>query len=45
MREEFLYEVFLKIKKSYDALDRQCCMNILVMYGIVPQEERVLRLY
>ena len=30
MREEVLYEVFLGLNNSYDALDREKCMDILV---------------
>ena len=30
MREEVLYEVFLDLQKSYDALEQEYCMEILV---------------
>ena len=45
MREEVLYEVFLDLKKSYDALDRERCMDIMVSYGIGPCTDRILSLY
>ena len=45
MREEVLYEVFLDLRKSYDALDREQCMDILVGYGIGTRTERLLCLY
>ena len=30
MREEVLYETLLDLHKAYDALDRVCCMEILM---------------
>ena len=45
MGEEVLYEVFLEFQNSYDALDLERCMDILVGYGIGPRMERVFRLY
>ena len=42
MREEFLYEVFIELQKSYDALDMEWCLEILVRYGIVPRMDRFL---
>ena len=29
----------------YDALDRHRCLNILTVYGLVPQEIWILRMY
>ena len=37
MKDYFLYEVLLDIIKSYDALDWERCMEILVLYCIRPQ--------
>ena len=37
MKEEFLYEVFLNLRKAYDVLDLDKCMEILVGYGLGPQ--------
>ena len=34
MMEEFLYEVFMDIRKAYDALYQERYMDILVGYGI-----------
>ena len=45
MREEFLYELFLDLRNSYDALEREWCMEIIVGYGVGPQTERNLRHY
>ena len=44
-REEILYEVFLDLRKAYDALDRERCMEILVGYGVGPRIERIIRHY
>ena len=35
--EEVLYEIFLDLHKAYDSLDLGRCINILVIYGVVPQ--------
>ena len=45
MREEVLYKVFLNLRKAYDELDRERCMEILVGYGVGPRTERILRQY
>ena len=37
IREEVIYKIFLYLHKSYDALDRGFCLNILEAYGMVPQ--------
>ena len=36
MREEVLYKIFLYLRKVYDALDRERCLNILVAYWVRP---------
>ena len=43
MREEFIYEVFLDLKKAYDALYWEICLEILLAYGVGPQIEQILR--
>ena len=45
MREEFLYDIFLDIYKSYDTLDRDYFLNILEVYGVGPWALRLLRSY
>ena len=45
MREEVLYKVFLNLRKAYDELDRERCMEILMGYGVGPRTERILRQY
>ena len=38
LREEVLKEIFLDIQKTYDDLDRNRCLEILVAYGVGPQD-------
>ena len=38
MREEVLYEIFLDLYKSYDALDHGRCLEILAAYILSPQD-------
>ena len=45
MKEEVLYDIFLDIHKSYDALDRNRCLDILVAYRVVPCALRLLWRY
>ena len=45
MREEVLYIIFLDLHKSYDALDRSRCLEILEGDGVGPQECRLLETY
>ena len=45
MREKVLYEFLLDLRKAYDALDREHCMEIIVSYGVVPQTEILLHHY
>ena len=45
IREEVLYELFLDLRKTYDALDRRICMEILVGYEVGPRMDRILRHY
>ena len=44
-REEVFYNIFLDLRKSYKELDRECCLEILVVCGIGPRIDRVLRFY
>ena len=34
MREKVLHSIFIDLHKSYNALDRDICMDILVGYGL-----------
>ena len=45
MREEVLYVTFLDLTKSYDALDRSRCLEILEGYGVGPSARRLLTIY
>ena len=36
LREEVLYVIILDLHKSYDALDRSRCLEILEGYGVGP---------
>ena len=45
MREEVLYVIFLDLTKSYDALDRSRCLEILEDYGVGPSTKRLLTTY
>ena len=43
MREAVLFEVFLDIRKAYDALDRERILDLLTAYGFDPRTVRLLR--
>ena len=43
MREEDLYYVFLDLKKAYDAMDREWCLEIILAYGVRPWMTLLLR--
>ena len=45
MKEEVLYMIFLDLTKSYDALDRSRCLEILEGYGVGPNARRLLTNY
>ena len=45
VREEVLYEVFLDLRKAYDTLEWERCMEILVGYRVGPRTEIILRYY
>ena len=32
-----LYEIYIDLKKAYDALDRERMLNILAIYGVGPK--------
>ena len=40
---EVLYVIFLDLHKTYDALDRSRCLEILEGYGVTPQARRLLQ--
>ena len=45
MREEVLYVILLDLTKSYDALDRSRCLDILEGYGVGPSTGRLMKTY
>ena len=45
MRESVLFKVFLDIRKSYDALDREMDLELLAAYGFGPRKVRLLWTY
>ena len=45
MREAVLYEIFLDLQKTYDALDRYIWIEILLVYGVGPRALQILRKY
>ena len=36
MTEEVLYDIFLDLHKAYNALNRDCYLDILAAYGVGP---------
>ena len=45
MMEEVIFEIFLDINESYEALDHVHCLNILTSYGVGLWEPCLLRRY
>ena len=45
MREEVLCDIFLNLYKAYHDLGRNCCLNILKDYGLIPRDLRLLQSY
>ena len=45
LREEVLYVIFLELTKSYDALDRCRCLEILEGYSVGPNARSILTKY
>ena len=45
LREEVLYVIFLDLHKSYDALDRSRCLEILDGYRVALRARRLLHMY
>ena len=43
LKEEVLYYVFLDLRKVYDDMYHKCCLEILVVYGVRPQINILLR--
>ena len=37
MKETFPHSIFIDLQKSYVTLDRECCLDILVGYGVGPR--------
>jgi hypothetical protein len=36
VEQEPLYQIYLDLRKAYDALDQGCCLEILAGYGVGP---------
>ena len=45
LREEVPYMIFLDLHKSYDALDRSRCLDILEGYGVPPRSRQLIQTY
>ena len=45
MREAVLFEVFLDLRKAYDALDWERALVLLAAYGVGPRTVRLLCTY
>ena len=45
MRGAVIFEFFLDIHKSYNALDRERALDLLTAYGVGPRTVRLLRTY
>ena len=45
MRETVLFEVLLYLKKAYNALDRDRCLEIIATYGVGPRTLQILWAY
>ena len=43
LEQELLFETFVDLKKAYDAMDRERCMEILVRYGVGPSMLRLIK--
>jgi exonuclease III len=45
LEQQPLYGIFIDLKKAYDAMDRDRCLEILVAYGVGPKLIRLLRFF
>ena len=45
MMEAVLHAIFVDLDKSYNALDRSRCMDILELYGVGPRDLLLLQRY
>ena len=45
IRETFLHSIFFYLRKAYNDLDRDRCLDILVGYGVGHSKRRILRIY
>ena len=45
MRDIVLHSILPNLRKDYDALDRDLCLDILEGYGVGPRTIRILRTY
>ena len=41
--EAVLYDIFLDLQKAYDALDRDRCLEIFVVYGLGPRALQLIQ--
>ena len=44
-RETFPHSIFLDLRKAYDALDMNHCLDILAGYGVEPRMLHILQFY
>ena len=42
IEQEALHSVFIDLKKAYDTMDRERCLEILAGYGVGPNMIRIL---
>ena len=45
MRKTVLNNIFLDLRKTYDSLDREECIDILVGYEVGPRKTSILQMY
>ena len=45
MRETVLHSILIDLRKAYDALDRDCCLDVLAGYGVLTRTLRIMQKY
>ena len=45
LEQQPLFGIFIDLKKAYDAMDRERCLEIMVAYGVGPNLIRLLRFF
>ena len=45
MRETVRHVIFIDLRKEYYSLDRECCIDILAVYGVDPRTIHILQTY